>query len=359
MVGQWTYDAYGNVLSADHIHPHAYTRVGHKGLIFERLDVGVADHGEQGAMTPGMFIGHPTCEFDTPRLVPFAKGMYHNRNRTYMPELGRFAQADPNASGMSLLSLPIYHGAAFTPGGVAWDVEARYGDGGSLHAYLRSNPWGSSDPMGLFGFLDILPATTTTAGLQRQHADGVLDAGASIFATAMMVMYGSSYDSMFDAEWAMDWSRADDDYANHGGYIDASKIGQQTGPEGSGEFVVSMGLAGAVRKAFDSHHIITKYKSTGARIVAMLGRHGLTKDQIDGFIKSGANLIDVPRMKHGPGRHLKSYHEMIEKFVDFRITNRASGKSVMQALTEAVDEFKDLLRKGDYDLIKNPRKLVP
>jgi hypothetical protein len=72
-VGQWTYDAYGNVLSADHIHPHAYTRVGHKGLIFERLDVGVADHGEQGAMTPGMFIGHPTCEFDTPRLVPFGK----------------------------------------------------------------------------------------------------------------------------------------------------------------------------------------------------------------------------------------------------------------------------------------------
>jgi len=157
VAGQWTYDACGNVLSTDHIHAHAYSRVGHKGLIFDRLDagvgpgtgIGVADRGDDGSFTAGQFVGHASCGFDTPRIVPFAKGLYHNRNRVYMPELGRFAQADPNASGMGLLDMPIYHGGAFSAGAVSFDVQARYGDGGSLYAYMGGNPWMNSDPMGL------------------------------------------------------------------------------------------------------------------------------------------------------------------------------------------------------------------
>jgi len=142
------------VLSTDHIHAHAYSRVGHKGLIFDRLDagvgVGVADRGEDGSFTPGQFVGHASTGFDVPRIVPYARGLYHNRNRVSTPELGRFAQADPNASGMGLLDMPVYHGRAFSAGTISFDVQARYGDGGSLYGYMGGNPWMNSDSMGLF-----------------------------------------------------------------------------------------------------------------------------------------------------------------------------------------------------------------
>ena len=41
VVGQWTYDAYGAVLSADHLHAMALPHLGHKGLFLDRLDVGI------------------------------------------------------------------------------------------------------------------------------------------------------------------------------------------------------------------------------------------------------------------------------------------------------------------------------
>ena len=317
VAGQWTYDAYGNVLSTDHIHAHAYSRVGHKGLIFDRLDVGVADRGDDGSFTQGQFVGHASCGFDTPRIVPFAKGLYHNRNRVYVPEHGRFAQADPNASGQTLLDLPVYHGKVVFSTVNYFDVGFRYADSGSLYCYLKNRPMSASDPMGLFGFFDLLPATTTTVGLQSQYVDGVLDTGASIFATAMATLYGHSYDSMFDAEWAMDWSRSDDDYSRHGGYIDVSPSDDASASMLTQYTLAELpGLARGVRRAFDLHHIVTKYKSTGARTVAMLGRHGLNKHQIDAFIKSASNLIEVPRLKHGPGRHKSAYHDMIREFID-------------------------------------------
>jgi len=62
VAAQWTYDAYGSVLSADHLAPHAFLHCGHKGLFFDRLDVGVADTAIPGA-----------AALETPRLVPFAQ----------------------------------------------------------------------------------------------------------------------------------------------------------------------------------------------------------------------------------------------------------------------------------------------
>jgi YD repeat-containing protein len=207
VVGQWTYDAYGNVHSADYLHAHAYTRVGHKGLIFDRLDaapslggIGVADEGHDGTFTQGQFVGHPACGFDVPGLVPFAKGIYHNRNRVYMPELGRFTQADPNASGQTLLDLPVYHGRAITAAAVNFDFSARYADGGSLFAYMGGNPWVQSDSMGLLswggaaqnGLLYALP--------------GPADMIRSVLAE-LLTDYAANME--WDFEWAMDWSMDD------------------------------------------------------------------------------------------------------------------------------------------------------
>lgn len=88
---QWTYDAYGSVMSADHIHAFEKPSVGHKGLFVDRLDLSNA-------------LGH--------QLVPFAQSIYHNRNRVYVPQLGRFLQQDPNQSAMALIAASPFHAAA-------------------------------------------------------------------------------------------------------------------------------------------------------------------------------------------------------------------------------------------------------
>ncbi len=87
VVAQWAYDPYGQVFSADHLLPHAQVRCGHKGLFFDRYDGPVASGG-----------------YLSPRLVPYAVGMYHGRNRSYNPQLGRWMQADPNEAALTLLA---------------------------------------------------------------------------------------------------------------------------------------------------------------------------------------------------------------------------------------------------------------
>ena len=90
---QGAYDAYGQVIAARTIVPHPPLRAGHKGLFAERLDGGVA-----------WLTGVPTLgDLDRGRLEPPATLVYHNRNRTLSPTLGRFLQSDPNASGLGLV----------------------------------------------------------------------------------------------------------------------------------------------------------------------------------------------------------------------------------------------------------------
>lgn len=127
VVGQWTYDAYGDVLSAEYLGSFAYPHLGHKGLFVARLDA-----------TP-----------TSPRLVPFAHSLYHMRNRTYAPGLGRFLQRDPNATAMALVEATAMHGQGLGAMALAFDLNGLYGDGGNLYQYLGSNPWSRFDPLGL------------------------------------------------------------------------------------------------------------------------------------------------------------------------------------------------------------------
>ncbi|MDX2146874.1 MAG: hypothetical protein SFZ23_05075 [Planctomycetota bacterium] len=192
------YDAYGQVLAADHLQAHPYLAVGHKGLFFDRLDRGVSDAQAQGAappppgtVAPGLIATATMPE--TPLVVPFSRGVYHNRNRTYIPgggspqliglagltwngppgstptpgyspnwQLsqtglasgaavhGRFMQADPNATGLALQLVGASMRSS-SSGLAALDVLARHRDGANLYLALRGNPWSLSDPSGLFG----------------------------------------------------------------------------------------------------------------------------------------------------------------------------------------------------------------
>jgi hypothetical protein len=215
----------GLVLAADHLYNHAYLSVGHKGLFFERLDRGVADAAAPGA-SPGPLAsdGSPV---DTPRLVPFARGVYHNRNRTLIPGggspqlvglagvvptgppgnawnsvalsqpglssgaavAGRFMQADPNATGMVIATVAGYHGAATLVSGDSFDLRARFTDGSSLFQYLGSSSLAREYAMGLF----FMP-------------------GPSDFITGVFQSLVEDYSMRldFDVEWANDWSTPDD-----------------------------------------------------------------------------------------------------------------------------------------------------
>ncbi len=133
VAAQWTYDAYGSVVSAEHLFPHPLMHCGHKGMFFDRLDVGVIDL---------------VSNSELPRLIPFSHAVYHNRNRLYNPQFGRFMQQDPNATAMALLD-GSHSGRGAGAVALAFSTEERFGDGYNLYQYLASNPSNRSDPMGL------------------------------------------------------------------------------------------------------------------------------------------------------------------------------------------------------------------
>ncbi|MEL6741041.1 MAG: hypothetical protein AAFP26_10340, partial [Planctomycetota bacterium] len=88
VVGQWTYDAYGGVLTAEQIQANMPLRhIGHKGLFIDRLDAPAADNSGDELL----------------RLIPYGHNVYHNRNRVYAPAMGRFLQRDPNQSALAVL----------------------------------------------------------------------------------------------------------------------------------------------------------------------------------------------------------------------------------------------------------------
>ena len=87
---------------------------------------------------------------EAPRLTVFGETYAHVRHRVYFSALGRWGQADPNASGTTLIGNEAHHGEAIAVLVDAFDFERRMGDGANLHAYLGSNPWTRSDPLGLF-----------------------------------------------------------------------------------------------------------------------------------------------------------------------------------------------------------------
>ena len=175
VVRQWTYDAYGAILTAEDLGPSLVTHVGHKGLFVDRLDVGVEEGGGE-----------------SPRLLPYAHTLYQNRNRSYSPSLGRFLQPDPNQTAMALLSTTASHGRGFGAISIAFSMEGMYGDGMNLYQYLGSNPWTNSDPLGLssdpFAEIDAI-----IDEIMAERAGALSSIGKEAAATAIIAAQIASY----------------------------------------------------------------------------------------------------------------------------------------------------------------------
>jgi hypothetical protein len=108
--------------------------------------------------------------------------LYHYRNRTYSPTLGRFLQRDSNETALPLLAAAAFHGEIVGGDGVGLDIRNHYGDGMNLYEFLGSNPPGRGDSLGLswndsFDEFDDLEADLIG---HRLYALGALNEGARI-----------------------------------------------------------------------------------------------------------------------------------------------------------------------------------
>ncbi len=138
---QYAYEPYGLLVVVD-LDPNApVNRLGHQGLFFERFY--------------GPFGGPPAPPLSAPALVaadPAAgvpAGLYHNRNRWYSPDLGRFVQRDMNESALPILAVLAMNGAALDAFVSGMDPQGHFGDGANLYLYVGSNPVNALDALGL------------------------------------------------------------------------------------------------------------------------------------------------------------------------------------------------------------------
>ncbi len=170
IVAEWAYDAYGEVIDTFHHATYPRISIGHKGLFADRLDA-----------NPNVY-----------QLLPFGHVIYHNRNRVYAPQLGRFLQRDPNQTGQTLMAAALHSGRGAGSIAVAFNMEGLYGDGGNLYGYLRGNPWRHSDVLGLatdpFDEMDAI-----IAEMMGSRAAFLQSLGKQAAATALIAAQISTY----------------------------------------------------------------------------------------------------------------------------------------------------------------------
>jgi hypothetical protein len=198
---QFVYDPYGAVIAADTLRSSPNLSLGHKGLFFDRLDVGVVDPASWAAGGAA----------DTSRLVPQAHAVYHVRNRTYQPTLGRWMQRDPNATAMTLIEAVSHSGGAIGALAGLIDVESMYGDGMNLYEYLGSNPGTRWDPIGLSILSELWEAEVR--GLE--FLAGAIDPVGMIGEVYEAVLTQYFNNQSADADWAMNWNLGDDNHSRN------------------------------------------------------------------------------------------------------------------------------------------------
>ena len=186
VVAQWTWDAYGNVISADYLHPHPFVRLGHKGLFAERLDADLlVDDGNSGYE-------------ENPRAVPYAQLLYHVRNRTLSPGLGRWLQRDPNATGQPVLGIAAHHAGPFWQNIAKPNFDVHFRDGLNVHAYVRSDPIDAMDALGLeYSYVNVQFASGQSAGMQSAQYTTYGTMMATGVESSGMLFGGASIGSVF------------------------------------------------------------------------------------------------------------------------------------------------------------------
>jgi len=288
VVAQRVLSPYGRVLISD---PPAgaatppLSRVGHQGLFAERLDGDTLDD-------------------------PLAAGgtlAWHNRNRTLLSDLGRFAQRDPNATGQGVDSALRRHGEAPASSEIITRPDILFGNGLSLYAFGMVSPTHWTDPTGLFVHL-LMP-------------------GPSDFVTGALDELVNQYSDrlMFDVMWATDWEAGDDWHSRSDNSWIALALarGAHNAFEiGIGPFAINpldmfsrVGFPRWMRRLARStsthlHHIATPYGEFGLQLRKILDRGGLK-------INHHLNGMRLDPGTHIPGKnHSRAYHKEVMRRLD-------------------------------------------
>ena len=299
VAAEWTFDAYGNVTNASTLLPQPALDCGHRAVFIDRLDVGVvvagsAAVGDGAAGANGADLGGLV---EQRRLVPFATVIGHMRNRAYDPFTGRFLQRDVNATAAVVLGSMAHIGRGLAAGLSAFDAMELYGDGGSLYAYLRSSAYGRRDELGLFfGLRNLInPVGYAVVGGVHGIRGGLQN---------MLENYAINMEE--DIDWAMDWSRRDDDYSRlENSWVSYSFV------EG-----MSWGLRDQAREIFDD---ITFGLLPGDWINVPSANSALS---FAGLPKLKPPAIGVPKVKPAIPGVKKQFRILTESVVDLPMSGK-------------------------------------
>jgi hypothetical protein len=229
LCGQFCYDPYGSLLTVQGLHPYPDPRTGHKGLHLDRLDAGVAD-----PMTGASIARHVD-----PSTLPgggssAGGGLTHRyfvRNRHYAPDLGRFMQRDPNATGAIALQASVTVGAIKSQSEAFLALVGHLRDGMGVYGAYAGMPLSHADPLGLFGFVEVLSTAASMATMFVPTPQDFLEA------VARDVVAEYAERQLDDVEWALDWDQGDEWHSRGDDRWIAATIGRAL----YGAFEVSLG----------------------------------------------------------------------------------------------------------------------
>ena len=176
---QYTYTPYGDLIHVDDLSGTVAAPVNrflHQGLPLERFYAKENDDLTTDAIL--LVIDPETGESPL--------GLYINRNRCYIPALGRFTSADPNATAMPIVTALAFNAEALDTLLSGLDAASHYGDGMNLYIYLGSNPVNRLDALGLsWGIDDDIDDLIADLQGHRLYALGALNEGARIAALGL------------------------------------------------------------------------------------------------------------------------------------------------------------------------------
>jgi hypothetical protein len=373
VAAQQEYDAYGQVIWAEHLLNHAALHVGHKGLFVDRLDIGVGNgigsggNGNTGAAACAKTFGEP------PRIVPLAFNLAQNRNRVLHMSWGRYLQQDPNESGVAVLASQAFSASSMEPSVYGVRLLGQYKDGSNLYEYVQGQPTRRGDPMGLYSWEDAGQDAMDIMGLM----DPIPGPGDYIRGALKGMVQEYAARQEWDVDWASDWSMSDDMHSRNDSSwveiaalegvkeeftvelpftdysvnpldtgIDALAGFASGGGGGSGGYAPGKGPGVPIArgKAPQQHHIAS---NKGHR----------TKDFEKLFATAGKNLewhenrMDVPH----EGRHPKEYSEFVYKRLNQAVSS-LKGPEAEAALTAELRKMRTFIAKNPDFLYDNAGK---
>ncbi len=315
VAAQQEYDAYGQVIWAEHLLNHAALHVGHKGLFVDRLDVGISELSGGMAATAKTF-GEP------PRIVPLAFNLAQNRNRVLHTGWGRYLQQDPNASGMGVLAAQSFNAASLDAAVDGLRLLGQFADGANLYQYVQGQPTLRGDPMGLYSWGD--------AGQDAMDIMGMMDPipgpGDYIQGALKGMVQEYAARQEWDVDWATDWSLSDDMHSrNDSSWVEIAALegvkeeftielpftDDSVNPLDTGIGTIAAaesipgqgpGRAAFDAKGFQNHHIATNKGDWGKKCDKLFREANMSIDDPD-------NIVNT---RHG-GRHADEYHTVIHK----------------------------------------------